>query len=53
MENKNGCVPYEQTIEVEGLARAYVPLQKMCTLLSPVTAILSGTVFPELVSKYK
>lgn len=49
MDNEKNCTPYEQTITVNGLAMAYVPIQKMCTLLSPTAAILSGTVFPELV----
>ena len=47
------CRPFNDTITVTVLARAYVPMQKLCTLLEPTEALLSGTVFPELVSFYK
>ena len=47
------CIPFEKTIQVTRLARAYVPQQIMCTLLEPTQALLSGTIFPELVSNYK
>ena len=43
------CTPFDKTITVTGLAQAYVPMQKMCTLMEPVQALLAGTVFPELV----
>ncbi len=42
------CIPYEQKIIVNKLARAYVPFQKYCSLLSPCEAFLAGTIFPEL-----
>lgn len=47
------CRPFDDTIVVDRLARAYVPMQKLCTLLEPTEALLSGTIFPELVSFYK
>ncbi|MBQ6555352.1 MAG: spore coat associated protein CotJA [Firmicutes bacterium] len=47
------CKPFNDTIKVDRLARAYVPMQKLCTLLEPTQALLSGTIFPELVSFYK
>ena len=47
------CRPFEENIHVNRLARAYVPMQKLCTLLEPTQALLSGTVFPELADFYK
>jgi len=45
---KMKCIPYEQKIIVNKLARAYVPFQKYCSLLEPCEAFLAGTVFSEL-----
>lgn len=45
---KMKCIPYEQKIIVDKLARAYVPFQKFCSLLNPCEAFLAGTIFPEL-----
>lgn len=50
---KDKCVPYDKNIEVTGLAKAYIPMQKICELLTPMQSIINGTVFPELVSYYK
>ncbi len=47
------CEPFDKNITATQLARAYVARQKLCTLLEPKEAILSGTIFPELVSIYK
>lgn len=47
------CTPYNETIAVTRLARAYVPMQQLCSLLEPTQALLAGTVFPELVFEYK
>ena len=46
------CVPQETAIYNVRLAMAYVPFQKMCTLLNPLEALSKGTVFPELYSPY-
>lgn len=35
------------------LARAYVPFQVMCKVYDPQTALVHGTVFPELFMPYK
>lgn len=51
--NDKTCIPFNKTIEVTQLARAYVPMQKMCSLLEPKLALYYGTIFPELVSEYK
>lgn len=50
--SKNVCIPYETTIKDVRLAMAYVPYQKLCTLLSPMEALSKGTIFPELYSPY-
>ena len=47
------CIPQETTIKDVRLAAAYVPFQRLCTLLSPVEALKAGTAFPELYSPYK
>jgi hypothetical protein len=46
------CIPQETTIKNVRLAAAYVPYQKLCTLLSPFEALSIGTAFPELYSPY-
>lgn len=46
------CIPQEMVIKNVRLAAAYVPFQKLCTLLSPIEALSKGTVFPELYSPY-
>lgn len=50
--NNDFCVPYEQTIEVNSLATAYMPFQYMCSLLDYEEALVKGTVFPELTLPY-
>jgi len=45
---KMKCIPFEQRIIVNDLAKAFVPFQKYCSLLDPCEAFLAGTVFPEL-----
>lgn len=47
------CTPYEKTIDVEELARAYVPYQKICSYFEPKEALIKGTVFPSLYRPYK
>jgi hypothetical protein len=47
------CISQETSIRNVRLAAAYVPFQKLCSLLSPVNALKAGTVFPELFSPYK
>jgi hypothetical protein len=47
------CIPQETVIRNVRLAAAYVPYQKLCTLLSPVEALTLGTAFPELYSPYE
>lgn len=47
------CIPQEMVIRNVRLAAAYVPYQQMCTLLSPMEALMHGTIFPELYSPYK
>ncbi|MBR6400822.1 MAG: spore coat associated protein CotJA [Firmicutes bacterium] len=46
------CKPYADITNVM-LAQAYVPYQRICTLMEPVAALKAGTVFPELVDVYK
>lgn len=46
------CIPYETKIMPDGLAKAYVPFQKFCSVLCPEEALVKGTVFPELASPY-
>lgn len=46
------CIPYEQEIKVERLARAYVPFQKYCSTFEPMESLIKGTVFPELSMPY-
>ncbi|MCT8978768.1 spore coat associated protein CotJA [Clostridium sp. CX1] len=47
------CIPQELVIRNVRLAAAYVPYQKLCTLLSPIEALRHGTAFPELYSPYE
>ncbi len=51
-DNEKACVPYEQTIEVKSLARAYVAFQKFCSIYDGEKAIVKGTLFPELDMPY-
>lgn len=48
----DACIPQETIIKNVRLAAAYVPYQKLCTLLSPFEALSIGTAFPELFSPY-
>lgn len=50
---QENCIPQELEIRNVRLAAAYVPYQKMCTLLSPIEALKLGTAFPELYSPYE
>lgn len=47
------CIPQETVIRNVRLAAAYVPYQKLCTLLCPIEALKHGTAFPELYSPYE
>lgn len=47
------CIPQETVIKDVRLAAAYVPYQILCTLFTPVDALMKGTAFPELFSPYK
>lgn len=46
------CIGFDKYIEVDSLARAYVPNQILCTLYAGDVALLSGTAFPELNKPY-
>lgn len=50
--NQSNCVPYEEFIKVNELARAYVPFQKLCSIFDTTEGLINGTIFPELVSPY-
>lgn len=50
---REGCIPQETVIRNVRLAAAYVPYQRLCTLLSPINSLKAGTVFPELFSPYR
>lgn len=50
--NVGACIPYETIIKDVRLAAAYVPYQKMCTILSPIEGLSKGTIFPELYSPW-
>lgn len=50
---RDDCIPQETVIRDVRLAAAYVPYQRLCTLLSPINALKAGTIFPELFSPYK
>lgn len=47
------CIPQETCIKNVKLAAAYVPFQKMCSILYPMEALRRGTIFPELYSPYQ
>lgn len=53
-ENNNvkSCIPFETIIEVNSLARAYVPFQKFCSMYNGEKGLVRGTVFPELYRTY-
>ncbi len=51
--NITSCVPFEENIKVDRLARAYVPYQIICSYFEPKEALLNGTVFPSLYMPYK
>ena len=42
------CIPYEAEITPDSLAKAYVPVQKICGYFSPARGLLDGTIFPGL-----
>jgi hypothetical protein len=47
------CRPFPRYIEVDRLARAYVPPQKMCNIYCHETGLKNGTIFPELFMPYE
>jgi hypothetical protein len=47
------CVPFEETIKVSELARAYIPNQIICSYFEPQEALMNGTIFPSLYRPYK
>lgn len=51
-QNMKTCIPQETVIRNVRLAAAYVPFQKMCSILSPIEGLKRGTIFPELYSPY-
>lgn len=46
------CVPYEEEIQVDRLARAYVPFQHYCNVMDAEKALVRGTAFEELYMPY-
>lgn len=46
--DKNPCIPQETSIHNVKLARAYVPIEKMCETFMPIAALKRGTIFPPL-----
>ena len=42
------CTPYETEITPDSLARAYVPVQKICSYFKPAQGLVNGTIFPGL-----
>lgn len=49
----NDCVPYETPIKPNSLARAYVPMQKICGYFEPMEGLKNGTIFPGLYKPFK
>lgn len=49
---ESNCIPYEEYIKVDKLARAYVPFQKLCSIYDKDEAMIKGTIFPELARPY-
>ena len=52
-EQCHECENFSPFIKVEGLARAYVPEQKMCSIFSEKNSLINGTMFPELYRPYE
>lgn len=52
MDDKN-CIPYETPIKPNSLARAYVPIQKICDYFEPMEGLKNGTIFPGLYKPFK
>lgn len=46
------CIPYEEYIKVDRLARAFVPFQYLCSIYDMDEGLIKGTIFPELASPY-
>ena len=46
------CSPCPKFIEVDSLARAYVPIQKMCEIYPSEKGLRRGTIYPELDKPY-
>ena len=46
------CVTQEKVIPNVRLAHAYVPMQNMCSIFTPMVGLHKGTIFPELFSPY-
>ena len=51
--HESNCKCKESPIRDVQLAHAYVPFQKLCSLLSPQESLRVGTAFPELFSPYR
>lgn len=47
------CIPQETYISGVELARAYVPIQKLCDTYTPFVALARGTAFPPLANLYR
>lgn len=50
--SRKTCIPQETVIQNVKLASAYVPFQKMCSMLPIIEGLKKGTIFPELYSPY-
>lgn len=49
----SNCAAYEKTIQTNGLAMAYVPFQKYCSIYDGQKGLIAGTIFPELNQPYR
>lgn len=52
-EIQSDCIPQETYISGVELARAYVPIQKLCDTFTPFVALTRGTAFPALAGLYR
>ena len=50
---KGNCIPQQTVLNDVRLARAYVPFQKYCGIMSPLESLMRGTAFAELFSPYR
>lgn len=51
--DRKDCIPYETPILPDSLARAYVPIQKICDYFEPMEGLKNGTIFPGLYKPFK